>query len=136
MIFLPLQYRSLLIHPYCRVSSQGKNMVSVTKDFQQSKPNGISSDSVKADVLGFFSLVISYAKAATEITSPPRYENGSPKNKLSMMPRTEFVTLYAQLKGTLPGSDSLYNLIKVLACYRYYEDEIECVEIEPCSSSS
>lgn len=47
------------------------------------------------------------------------------------MPRTEFVTLYAQVKGTLPGSDSLYNLIKVLACYRYYYDEIMYVQHRP-----
>lgn len=107
----------------------GKNVVSVTKDFFQSKPNGISSDSVKADVLGFFSLVISYAKKATE-NDPPQYSDVSPKNTISIMPRTEFVTLYAQVKGALPGSDSLYNLVKVLACYKNDGDSVEYAQYQ------
>lgn len=94
--------------------------------FFQSNPNGISSDSVKADVLGFFSLVVSYAKAALN-QEIPRYLDESPKTAISIMPRTEFVTLYAQVKATLPGTGTLYNLVKILACYRNDEDDVEYV---------
>ena len=52
------------------------NVVSVTQKFFQSSPNGISPESVKADVLGFFSLVISYAKKATP-TSPKLFDTES-----------------------------------------------------------
>ena len=97
------------------------NIVSVTQKFFQSRPNGISPDSVKAEVLGFFSLVISYAKKATP-TSPPNYMTRSPKFTISIMPRTESVTLYAQVKSTLPGTGTLYNLVKILACYKNDED--------------
>ena len=100
------------------------NIVFVNQKFFQSSPNGISPDSVKADVLGFFSLVISYAKKATP-TSPPVYMARSPKYTISIMPRTEFVTLYAQVKSTLPGTGSLYDLVKILACYKNDEDDVE-----------
>ena len=103
-----------------------KNKVSVTSKFFQSSPNGISSSSVKQDVLGFFSLVVSYTKAATS-NSPPEYKETSPKGRVSIMSRTEFVTLYRQVNGALPGSDTLYNLIKVLACYKNDGDDVESV---------
>lgn len=106
-----------------------KNKVSVTPKFFQSNPNGISSESVKPDVLGFFCLVVSYAKAAPN-QETPRYEDGSPKTATSIMPRTEFVTLYAQVKATLPGTGTLYDLVKVLACYRNVDDDD--VESVPC----
>lgn len=93
----------------------GRNMVYVTKDFFQTVPNGISADSVKNDVLGFFSLVISYAKGArTEA------EDESPKNIISIMPRTDWTNLFNQVKAAIPGS--LYDIVKILACYRYFED--------------
>ncbi|CAD6576350.1 MAG: hypothetical protein ASARMPREDX12_007855 [Alectoria sarmentosa] len=100
------------------------NIVSVTQQFFQSSPNGISPDRVKADVLGFLSLVISYAKKATP-TSPPNYMTRSPKFTVSIMPRTEFVTLYAQVKSSLPGTGTLYNLVKILACYKNDMDDVE-----------
>ena len=108
----------------------GRGVVSVTKDFFQSSPNGISSDSVKADVLGFFGVVISYAKGATDISDNPTYGTSSPKITTSIMPRTEFVTLYAQVKSTLPGSGTLYDLVKILACYTNQEDGVEYVRNE------
>ena len=111
--------------PLLAASRPGANIVSVTKKFFQSSPNGISQDSVKADVLEFLSLVISYAKKATP-TAPPRYGLRSPKFTISIMPRTEFVTLYAQVKSTLPGTGSLYDLVKTLACYKNdADDEVE-----------
>lgn len=55
-----------------------KKKVSVTQKFFQFDPNGISSDSVRPDVLGIFSLVISYAKAARN-QETPRCEDQSAK---------------------------------------------------------
>ena len=93
--------------------SPDRNMVWVTKDFFQSNPNTISADSVKDDVLGFFSLILSYAKSATV-----EDEDASPKELTSIMPRTEFTTIFAQVKSTVPlNPNTLYELVKVLACY-------------------
>lgn len=86
-------------------------MISVTKDFFQSSPNGISSTAVKDDVLGFFSLVISYAKAARSFNV-----DESLKMSTTIMPRTDFTTIFTQVKGVVPGD--LYDLVKVLACYK------------------
>ncbi|KAL8869501.1 MAG: hypothetical protein Q9174_004225 [Haloplaca sp. 1 TL-2023] len=102
----------------------GAGIVSVTQEFFQSSPNGIARDSVKADVLGFLSLIVSYAKKATP-TDPPNYETLSPKFTMSVMPRTDFVTMYAQVKSALPGTGSLYDLVKILACYKNIEDYVE-----------
>lgn len=96
----------------------GVNMVYVTKDFFQSKPNGISSDNVKADVLGFFSLVVSYAKAARVFD-----EDESPKGLISIMPRTDFTNIFNQVKPAIPGT--LYDIIKILACYKNIVDGVE-----------
>ena len=115
--------------PLLPVVRPSKNKVSVTPKFFQSNPNGISSDSVKSDVLGFFCLVLSYAKAAPN-QETPRYEDVSPKSATSIMPRTDFVTLYAQVQATLPGTGTLYDLVKVLACYRNLDDDD--VESVPC----
>ena len=88
-----------------------RNIVSVTKGFFRAKPNGISSDSVEADVLGFFSLIMSYAKAARA-----EDENQSPKNLISIMPRTDFTNIFNQVKSSVPGT--LYDIVKILACYK------------------
>lgn len=96
----------------------------VTKDFFKTNPGGIAPESVKDDVLGFFSLVLSYAKGA-EI-----FEEGDyPKEIMSIMPRTDFVTLYDQVKTAVPGQ--LYDIVKALACFQnkgtgavYVEHEI------------
>ena len=85
-------------------------MVYVTKDFFQAKPNGISSDTVKDDVLGFFSLVVSYAKGAKD-----EEEDTSPKEIISLMPRTDWTNLFNQVKPAVPGT--LYDIVNILACY-------------------
>ncbi|KAL8881308.1 MAG: hypothetical protein Q9198_001467 [Flavoplaca austrocitrina] len=95
--------------------NSARNMAFVTKDFFQANPNGISPDSVRADVLGFFSLVLSYAKGASKVTS-----GNSAKNIISIMPRTDWTNLFNQIRPAVPGE--LYDLVKVLACYRYFED--------------
>ena len=95
-----------------------RGMVSVTKDFFQASPNGISSDSVTDDVLGFFSLVISYAKGAKE-----EDEDISPKEIISIMPRTDWTNLFNQVKSAIP--DSLYDVVKIVACYKRSGDGVE-----------
>ena len=110
--------------PLLAISSPGTGVVSVTQKFFQSSPNGISSNSVQADVLGLLSLVLSYVKRAPVIVPPPAiYDINSPKISFSIMPRTEFVALFAQVQGALPGKGTLYDLVKVLACYENDEDD-------------
>lgn len=101
-----------------KLNSQGKRgskvsqqMISVTADYFQSGPNGITSTTVKDDVLGFFSLVLSYAKSARG-----EMEDQSPKMLTTIMPRTDFVTIFAQVKSSVPGT--LYDIVKVLGCYK------------------
>lgn len=66
---------------------------------------------VKDDVLGFCSLVLSYAKV-------DEFELGrvqSLKMMTTIMPRTEFNTIFQQVKSKIPGD--LFNLFNSLACY-------------------
>lgn len=92
----------------------GRGMTLVTRQFFQSNPNTISSTSVKDDVLGFFSLILSYAKSARKENS-----DSSPKVLTVIMPRTDFTTVFAQVKSAVPlKPNSLYELVKVLACYK------------------
>ena len=90
----------------------------VTKDFFQSKPNGIDPENVKDDVLGFFSLLLSYVKGASVLP-----QDQSPKNIISIMPRSDWSTLFKQVSSAVPGD--LYDLVKVLGCYRDYGDGAE-----------
>lgn len=87
-------------------------LVLVTKDFFQSSPNGIDKSKVTDDVLGFCSLVLSYSKVADRKLQP----NESPKLYTTFMPRTEFNTLFEQVKSKIPGD--LFDLFNTLACYK------------------
>ncbi|KAL8671114.1 MAG: hypothetical protein Q9168_004383 [Polycauliona sp. 1 TL-2023] len=98
--------------------SRGFTPVVATKAYFQSNPNGIEASKVTDDVLAFCSLVLSYAKAAS-IKLPP---NGSPKLYSSFTPRTEFNTLYKQVKSKLPGD--LFPLLNSLACYKTDKDRV------------
>ena len=99
----------------------GRNMVAVTKDFFQSRKiraMGLSPDNVPPALLGFCSLVLSYAKFSEE-----QRENSSPKHIHAIMPRTDFSSMFNEVKTELPtsfklGGGALYNLFKNLACYR------------------
>ena len=64
-------------------------LVVVKQEYFQSNKNGIDQSKVTDDVLGFCSLVLSYAKAAKELET-----NESPKLRTVFMPRTEFKTIY------------------------------------------
>lgn len=98
--------------------SPDRGVVSVTKEFFQANPNGISSDSVTDDVLGFFSLVLSYAKGAKE-----EDEDTSPKEIISIMPRTDWTNVFNQVKADVPGT--LYDVVKIVACYKRSGDGVE-----------
>lgn len=86
-------------------------LVVVTQAYFQSNANGIDGSKVTDDVLAFCSLVLSYAKAARNTLSPDQ----SPKLFLVFMPRTEFNTIYGQVKSKLQGD--LFDLFNSLACY-------------------
>jgi hypothetical protein len=89
----------------------GERLEYVTKEFFQTSPNKISSKAVTDDVLGFCSLVLSYAKAA-ESMQP----NASPKMNIAIMPRTDFNTMFKQVSKKIGGD--LFQLFDVLACYK------------------
>ena len=59
---------------------------------------------------------MSYAKGAGE-----EAKDESPRNIISIMPRTDWINLFKQVKSAVPGS--LYEIVKILACYRQDEDD-------------
>ena len=91
---------------------EGDCITLVTGDYFKSKPNDIDATKLTHDVLGFLILVLSYAKAAKTRTLRT---DQSPKQLLSFMPRTEFNTIYGQVKSKIPGD--LFTLLDTLACY-------------------
>ncbi|KAI4258082.1 MAG: hypothetical protein L6R42_005303 [Xanthoria sp. 1 TBL-2021] len=67
------------------------------------------------DLLGFLSLVVSYAKATRRMQA-----KDGPKHSLCIMPRTNFVAMYKLIKDKLEpqyekGSIDLYTIVKDLA---------------------
>ena len=103
-------------------------LVYVSADFFQSAPNGAPTNP-PADVLGFFSLVLSYAKSADGSV------NRSPKFLTSIMPRTSFITMFNLIKsglgdGLKSGPDALYEIVKVLACYTWSVIDDDSFELE------
>ena len=92
----------------------GKNYFTLaTKEFFQSNPNCIGKDDATDDVLAFVSLVLSYAKAASDGLKADE----SPKLRTAFMPRTDFNTLFKQVESKVPGDD-LFSLFNILACYK------------------
>lgn len=108
----------------------GQNFIAVKQSFFQSPATGINPNYVTDDMLGFFSMVLSYAKHADEA-----YTDSSPKHLLSIMPRTDFTTIFNTIRSFVPGTDypnnwrpgSLYSLIKILACYVEIDSVLESV---------
>ena len=72
----------------------------------------IKDENLTDDVLGFFSLVMSYVKADWDFGT-----SGSPKQLTNIMPRTDFTTIYTQLRGKIQGG-ILYEVCKELACFK------------------
>ena len=95
----------------------GQNIQLVTQEYFQSASLKIDASTVTDDMLGFCTLVLSYAKAANFVQAP----DVSPKHWLTFMPRTEFNTIYAQVssKFTIP----LFTVFNTLACYKTDENE-------------
>ena len=98
------------------------NQIIVTKEYFQSNKNGIDPQKVTDDVLGFCSLVLSYAKASKRELG----EDQSAKLMLAFMPRTEFNTIFQQVKSKLPGD--LFTLFESLACYKSREGGCNNIE--------
>ncbi|KAI0480399.1 hypothetical protein GGR56DRAFT_626001 [Xylariaceae sp. FL0804] len=93
----------------------GYNLIVVTQDWFQSSPNGLSRKDMTDDVLGFCSLVLSYAKAAK--AHGRLGDNQSPKNILTYMPRTNFNEIFkTQVSSKLTGD--LFTIFNTLACYK------------------
>ena len=65
--------------------------VKVLPEFFKTSPGGVTPNDVRnrPDVLGFFSLILTYAKAARSLSA-----NQSPKLYSSIMPRTDFTTIF------------------------------------------
>jgi hypothetical protein len=101
-----------ILNGACPRDGKCDNLVVVTDEYFQTTPNGIDKTEVSDDVLGFCSLVLSYAKAAGK----PLIGDESPKLRLTFMPRTEFNTMYNQVKSKLKGD--LFALFDTLACYK------------------
>jgi hypothetical protein len=114
---LAAEEKSSPLMPFLK-RQRGK-FVYVAREYFQSSPNGITTESVQEDVLGFFSLVMSYAKSADD----NRDSDKSIKSDFFIMPRSDFVTLYRQIKVNLRGS--LYDIAKVLSCYKIFSDDDE-----------
>lgn len=94
------------------ICTRTNNLIVVTQDYFQSNRNGIDRFTVSDDVLGFCSLVLSYAKIADNVLG----SDTSPKLFLTFMPRTEFNTIYQQVRSKIPGD--LFTLFNSLACYK------------------
>ncbi|PLB47919.1 hypothetical protein P170DRAFT_427091 [Aspergillus steynii IBT 23096] len=104
--------------PGTKMASKGR-MIWVNKNFFQANPEGNSPDQITPDAMGFLSLVVSYAKNA-ETRNPEE----SPKMLTPIMPRTDFASIYNDVKSDIKGD--LYKLVSVLLCYKNDEgDEVE-----------
>lgn len=90
----------------------GEYLALVTQTYFQTNPNGIEQSQVTTDLLAFCTLVLSYAKGAQAVLIP----NQSPKGYTAFMPRTEFNTIFQQVKSQIKGD--LFDLFNTLACYK------------------
>ena len=101
--------------------TQKDNMIWVNKDFFASNPQGNQETTVSEDMMAFFSLVLSYVKPNGKFRSTL---STSAKTLTSIMPRTDFLTMYHSVKDKIKGDD-LYGLVKQLTCYTNEEDYTE-----------
>ncbi|KAL8827257.1 MAG: hypothetical protein Q9191_003292 [Dirinaria sp. TL-2023a] len=92
------------------------NQVKVLPEFFKTSPGGVTQNAVsnRRDVLGFFSLILTYAKAASTVN-----EVQSPKSYSSIMPRTDFTTIFQTqgISDVIPKAQ-LYEIVKALACFK------------------
>ncbi|KAL1607616.1 hypothetical protein SLS60_002550 [Paraconiothyrium brasiliense] len=103
---------------------RGQNIQLVTKDYFQALLTNLKLD--KGDlndaVLGFCTLILSYAKAANKPVkeTDANAREMSPKSWVPFMPRTEFVKIYSTVKSQkfFEASDKLFDIFNTLACYK------------------
>ena len=95
-----------------------KNLVYVSREFFRSEPYCNTPDNVTKGVLGFFSVVLSYAKNARRLPI-----DASTKGLTNIMPRTDWHTLHKLIEKGYRGE--LYDNVKILACYKNGEDKVE-----------
>ena len=100
--------------------SRGQNTQLVTKDYFQDLSLKVDVGKINDAVLGFCTLVLSYAKAANKPIDPddPNTQEMSPKSWIPFMPRTEFVTMYRAVKSFFPADNELFDIFNTLACYK------------------
>ncbi|KAF2094386.1 hypothetical protein NA57DRAFT_60432 [Rhizodiscina lignyota] len=90
-------------------------LIAVTKDFFQAHPLLKPADMEKyQDILGFFSLLVSWAKVFDGWAT----KGQSLKNLLPIMPRSDFISLYYQIRYKFSSPLDLYSVVSVLVCYK------------------
>ncbi|PYH28283.1 uncharacterized protein BO87DRAFT_431657 [Aspergillus neoniger CBS 115656] len=91
-------------------NSKIQNKVWVNDFFFEEKPGGLTKD-VGEDVRGFLSLLLSYAKAGSQVRN-----SESAKELTSIMPRTSFSKMYKLIESKLEKKD-LWTIVNKIACY-------------------
>ena len=98
------------------LSKKNSNIHIVQKqDFADAKLTDIKENDITDDFLGFFTLLVSYAKSTKDMKP-----SEGPKHSLSVMPRTDFAAMYAMFKAKIEpqyqgGCWDLYSIVKALA---------------------
>lgn len=98
------------------LSSQKKDAIHIVRkeDFAAAELHEITS--ITDDLLGFFSLVVSYAKATRRMQA-----QDGPKHSLSIMPRTDFAAMYSLVSSKIKPQYSdcwdLFQIVKALAAF-------------------
>ena len=114
------QMKGVSVNPLLPFAKRSKDkMVWVNKAFFESDPQGNKQEDVSEEVRGFFSMIMTYVK---ENGKQVGAHQQSPKGMSSIMPRTDFATMYQSVKDKIKGKD-LYELVKILSCYTNEEDE-------------
>lgn len=104
----------------------------VTKDCFRDLGLQMDTEKINDAVLGFCSLILSYAKAANVPVSldDPNAVERSPKSFIPFMPRTEFVTIYKAVQSAFPPDSELFDIFDKLACYKVdTELHVRCVAL-------
>ncbi|KAL9084424.1 MAG: hypothetical protein Q9165_008062 [Trypethelium subeluteriae] len=108
----------------------GQNLQLVTKEYFQSASLKMDPNKITDDVLGFCTLVLSYAKAADK----DQPADTSPKHWLTFMPRTEFNTIYSSVKSKFSGP--LFDVFNTLACYKTDQGERVTLDTDYCTGTA
>lgn len=112
--------RNILNGDIASTGSRGQNIQLVTAKYFQDLSLKVDYGKINDAVLGFCSLVLSYAKAANIPVNAddPNAREVSPKSWIPFMPRTEFVTIYSAVKSFFLPDNQLFDIFNTLACYK------------------